>query len=616
MITFSNKGKEYFKGIMMKREKSKNLKLTMLAGLVFLSINGTANAAGGGISVCSVPVEMTQAWFETASNQSEYAGECTEVKGVSQFSGSAADEIALFGTEIEAAGTEIAEQIAANSAAEIEVITNGNAELIKTMVNVTNQKIKDGLAQDKMLLDMKMNYLTELEERELKASQSVMSMDDTEEEVLFILNELQNVGNGSDGAYNHAHEVIAAMKAKYDDDPEFMMPIRIKSAQSTSTEGEGCPEYDPVAHKAGTLNGACFYGVKATPGLKLGKYFEECSRVKSETLANIQTNLSQSAMKQKQSKSQAEYMSKAQTQQAEQIVQDKVKEQVATSCNVKEFGYKICGKDENGEQLTTEDYLTKVTENEIIPYGNVSSSNYLNPVSVGSTDGDIGDITDEELLAMRNKALGYQKLDGSDQPAVSVSSNTPPIVNTYRTSAQYYAAEDFVANIVNKEAVSGMNVTRTTTSNNAMFQSKFMGRAAVLSLAEASLREPIAERVGTEIGNAIKDGSLTRSGVDGEILKEDMNGAGKLDRLIFSVNKDYDKLSNDAKSAINGTGTSGLLTAPPGALVQWQIQALIKNNELTLKGLEDDEKIELLLAALLATLTNSEENISYINSLK
>lgn len=576
------------------------LKNSILLGLSTISSSAFA-------SLCTSGVAST-----ITSSGSPYAASCPQDKAIATLSGDAADYLDSFGSEIEAAGDEVAEQIAANSASEIKVITSGNEQLIKTLVNITNTQIKDQLTQDKLLLDMKMNYMTELNERELKATQGVVSMDDTKEEVLFILNELEAVGNqADDGTYNHAHEVIAAMKAKYDDDPSFLMPVRIKAASSSDSI---CEEYDPEKHKAGELDGSCFYSIKANPGAKLETYFQECSRIKRETLSNIQTNVSRNASSTRQQSSQSSYVSKSQTQSSQTLTAEKMAEQIKTSCSVKEFGYGLCENEGDNDEEAATNYLTKVIDNEIVPLGNISSSNYFAPVVVGSIDGDLGDeIDEEEFEAMRLKSL-----DAAEN--VSVSSNTPPIVYTYRTGSQYYAAEDFINNILNREAVSNINVTRAKSADTAEFQSKFMSRAASLSLAEYSLRKPIEARTGKTLSIALQDGSLSRDGVtedDGTVspFKEDINGAGELDRITFSVNKDYDRLFADATNAAEGN-LSGINTAAPYSLSEWQIEALVQNNKLLLMENEKNERIELLLAGILANITNSESNINYINSFK
>lgn len=604
----------------------KNNNLTILSSVIGLSLAGLTispvASAGTITSTCAAghqasTIAATMVYGTTASPS---AGDCGSSKNVYKFEGDAASEIDKFGTEIEAAGKEIAETISANATAEINVMTENNALLMKHLTTISNSEMKDALKQDKMLLDMEMDYLSELNERELKASQGVMGMDDTKEEVLFILNELNVVGNGEEGAYNHSHEVIAAMKSKYDDDPAFMMPIRIKAGDAQTGAGEGCADYDPVAHKNGTLDGSCFYGVKASPGAKLEKYFDECSRLKAQSVASVKKNMAKTVSTASQKKAQSSYLNKSQTQKSADLAQAKMVEQKETSCSVKEFGYKICGKNEDGEQLETTEYLTKVIDLEIVPYGNVSSSNYLSPVAVGSTDGNIGDLTDDEMAAMVAKSLEYKKIDPTDpdsQPSVAVSTNTPKIVKTYRTSAQYFAAQDFVSNLVNKEAVSGINVTRSTNASNAMFQSKFMARSASLSLAENSLRTAIEIRTGSSVSEKVQE--ATAGGDDfnreAELVREDINGAGSLDVMIHLVDKDYNRLQSDAKAVISGGGSSQVSTSP-NKVGDWQVEALIKSNQLALMQFEQNERIELLLAALLANTTNSEANINYINSLK
>lgn len=580
---------------------------TMLGSMMYTpSVYAQVCTAGAGQVVVS----------QLSSSASKYAFNCPEGKGVAEFTGGASTYINKFGTEIEAAGKEIAEQIAAASSSEIQVITNGNAELVKTMSNIANTTIKDDLSREKTMLDMKMNYMTELQERELKAEQSVVSMDDTREEVLFILSELKDVGNGDETAgYNHAHEVIAAMKAKYDADPEFMMPVRIKSADAKFASGAGCPDYDADLHKAGKLPSECYYAVKSSPGAKLEKYFAECSRVKRDAVSIAQTTATTRMSKQRQQSSQASYATAAQTQGSSVMLQAKAEEQLITNCTPSEFGYELCGTKDDGTQMTSTEYLEKVIDNTIVPYGNVSPTNYLAPVAIGSIDGDLGDISDEEFKSMQITAQQQKEANGElIAPDQAVSSNTPPLDKTYRTSAQYFAAEDFINNIVNKEAVSDIRIDDSQSADKALFKSRYMARTASLSLAEHSLRKPIEARAGSELSIALQEGRVTRDkyidndGVEREVLKEDLNGAAEIDRLAFAINKDYQRMSGDA--------LKGVETAPTSSLSEYQIEALVRMNQLLLRENASNERIELLLATMVSNMANSPENVQYINSLK
>ena len=545
-----------------------------------------------------------------SSSASPYANDCPSGKNGTSFTDSAKADLDKFGTDIATAGKEIAKTITSNTKNEIDMMTTSTGEIITALMNITNTKIKDELKQDKMMLDMKMNFQSEMQNRELQAKKSVIGLDDTKEEVLFILDELKNTGNGTPGNYNHAQEVIAAMKSKYDNDPKFLIPVRIQAASANQIKGSGCPEYSPELQREGKLDSSCFYGVKANPGEKVQKYFEECSRAKRSALSSIQDNVSNVAANNEQNRSQSKYLKESRSQSSKELASTKIKDQIDTSCTSEEFNYKLCGKTTDGSMMTETAYKNKIIENEIVPFGNISSTNYLAPVSFGTIDGETVAATDEEIAAMRAKSVDLSS-------GVAVSDNTPPIVKTYRTSSQYFAAKDFVNNITNKEAVSNdQNITKMKDSDTALFQSKFMSRLSALSLAENSLMQPIKERTGTNIAIAVADGTLKRDGVDGKVIKEDVDGAGSLDRLFFSIDKDYGRLSTDAKSAIGTTGMAGISTAPEGSLENWQIEALTKSNMLALKNYEQNERIELLLATLVASSTNSQENIDYINSLK
>lgn len=570
----------------------------------------TANASG----LCTSGVSTT-----VASNASQYASDCPQGKSVSTFSGDAKTYIKQFDLDIKAAGKEVADQSIANTTSLIEAQGTSVQRLIQTMVDLSEQRKVDQMEMMKSQLDMEMNFETELAERELRAEKSVMNVSDSKEEIMLILSELPE-DTSSDGTTNHMHLVIQAMKQEYDDDPEFMLPTELKSS-NTNTSETLCAPYDPETHKSGNLDPNCFLLQPATPGATLQKYFEECSRQKRETLRTIQTTAATTAstktVQKQEAKREQDSLSESSSTAS---VTNRLADQRTTSCTKTDLKYEICIDEETGEPMTEEKYVTKVINNEIVPYGETSSSNYLVPASVGSVDGDLGDITEEELKSIKIAAQVGRDESGNISPNSSVSSNTVPLDKTYRTSSQYFAANDFVNNLLNKDLVPGLNL-KEKNQNRVGLQSRMMSREAVLSLAETSLRKPIESRTGLELSIAINEGTLTRQGVEKspgnfEVLKEDINGAGELDILSHSVNEAYSMLSTTATNSVNGGGVSSLGSASPAKLKRMNIEALIAQNKMLLRQYEAKEREELLLATEVAQQANSPEMIEFIKQLR
>lgn len=570
----------------------------------------TASASG----LCTSGVSTT-----VASNASQYASDCPQGKSVSTFSGDAKTYIKQFDLDIKAAGKEVADQSIANTTSLIEAQGTSVQRLIQTMVDLSEQRKVDQMEMMKSQLDMEMNFETELAERELRAERAVMNVSDTKEEIMLILSELPE-DTSPDGTTNHMHLVIQAMKQEYDEDPEFMLPTELKSS-NTNTSETVCAPYDPETHKAGNLDPNCFLLQPATPGATLQKYFEECSRQKRESLRSIQTNIASKAnngiVKRQEAQREQDSLSESS---ATASVTNRLADQRTTSCTKTDLKYEICIDQDTGEPMTEEKYITKVINNEIVPHGETSSSNFLTPSPVGSIDGDLGDITEEELKSIQIAAQVGRDDSGNINPNTSVSSNTVPLDKTYRTSSQYFAARDFVNNLLNRDLVPGLNL-KEKNQNRVGLQSRMMSRKAVLSLAESSLMEPMKARTGLELGIAIEEGTLTREGIEKspgkfEVLKEDLNGAGELDMLSHAVNEDYSVLSTTAANSVNGGGVSSKGNAASGDLVRMNIDALILQNKMLLKQYEAKEREELLLATEVAQQANSPEMIEFIKQLR
>ena len=301
-------------------------------------------------------------------------------------------------------------------------------------------------------------------------------------------------------------------------------------------------------------------------------------------------------------------------------VTNRLADQRTTSCTETDLKYEICIDDDTGKPMTEEKYITKVINNEIVPNGETSSSNFLTPLAVGSIDGDLGDITEEELKSIKIAAQVGRDDSGNVNPNTSVSSNTVPLDKTYKTSSQYFAARDFVNNLLNRDLVPGLNL-KEKNQNRVGLQSRMMSRKAVLSLAESSLIEPMKARTGLEMGIAIEEGTLTRKGVEKssgnfEVLKEDINGAGELDMLSHAINEDYSVLSTTATNSVNGGGVSSKGSSSPNNLVKMNIDALILQNKMLLKQYQAKEREELLLATEVAQQANSPEMIEFIKQLR
>lgn len=519
---------------------------------------------------------------------------CTRIKSVDTFSGAATAKIEQIKSDITAAGEAVRSQMQSNAEAEITTSNANTEQTIKTITNIANTEINDTLERERMFLDMKMNYMAELQDRELKAKKAPMGLDDTAEEVEFINEYLNQAKTGEGDDTTKMQAVIAQMDSEYAEGANI--PVKIKAGKGTgvTATGEKCPDYDP---KTTTADDACFYAHKSFPADKLKKYFAECSRAKRNVVrAANAANVSKAVSSElKKSENQALNITNS-----SQKVVAKVAEQRKVNCNLEEFDLELCKVNEK------EAYLQKVAENEIIPNGNVSAANVFNPATIGTVDGNTSNLSDEEL-----KNINLAQLDkGTEQ----VTENTPPIVYTYRTSNQYLAAKDFVSNAVNREQIANQNIQDRRKASSAVFQSKFLSRAAALSLAENAMMQPIQVRIGKNLAEKLKTGEPLDPN---NMIKESVSGAGWLDEISHTINQDYEKIVVD-KTGNSGAETTSETLANMSAegFKEMELKNLIQQNMLLLNEYSQDERTELLLAALLAQKSNSRDNIQYLEELR
>lgn len=528
---------------------------------------------------------------------------CTDVKTVDTLQGSASVLIEKIKSDIIETGEKVVRHLEANSSAEISMQSEAADAIIQTIVKTTDQKIEDEMKLKRSMLSMEMDYMAELKERELRANDAPMELDDTAEEVKFMLNELEK----SDSV--HVQEILTEQYAKYGVDGKII-PLRIKSGENS----ENCPEYDPNVHFKAA---GCFFGHKAFPAQKLAKYFEECSRTKRRIVSGAKKNAASAAVASTVQKSQNEFANST-TQLKDSLINTKIEQQASINCSPYDFKKDYCLKDMKGNESS---YVEKVIANEIIPNGNISSNNLFKPTAIGSIDGAYVDtLTDKEKSAITSANIDLESKEGTAK--VAVSDNTVPIVYTYRTSSQYLAAKDFVNNILSKEMMPNQSIDDRKKASNGVYQSRFLSRAAALSVAEVSLNKSIEARLGKKIREAVEEGKnlnpyLKIEGVAGTIVKEDINGAGYMDELSDSINKDYQKVIVNGQNKIAGSAAAESLSSMSSKKpAEWQLEAIIKQNEVTLEQYHQGERIEALLSALLAQKANSPENIKYLEDLR
>ena len=270
-----------------------------------------------------------------------------------------------------------------------------------------------------------------------------------------------------------------------------------------------------------------------------------------------------------------------------EIAELRQKNQKLVSCNPNEFEIGVCGKD-----MTKETYTEAVMNLEIIPNGNISSANFYAPQSFGGAG--YLDPSDPNVAASLEAASGDALAPLEQGDGVK---GLPQINYTYRNSKQLNAAKAFSENITNAFAIGNQHVTERNKPENASFQALFLSRLASLNMAQSSFDNSISIRRGSEL-------TKVNSGTVGETIKERRDGAGALDRLHHEVFEAAQITS--AEKADELAASEGMMTIN-----------LLKQSNLTNKILFQDllylERMELLMATLVANEVNSPANVSYMN---
>ena len=542
---------------------------------------------------------------------------CGQLKTIGRFTSGSSAEIFLQGINysISVSGDKVAENIEKNGKILTSKMGEVTAGVVSTIGNFQENLKSDRLKRKTAMMNIKLNFLAEIKEREIRAKNAEFTLTDTAEEIAFIEYQLQRAIDEENE--NKSQVVIEYLKNKYDKNPDFVIPVKIKASDSlmASTTGEKCADYDPSTVGMPSGPNSCFYPQKSYPGKTLEIIFKECSSAKKKTLLTLKDDANKrvvrNSLKNEQIDSLNTIVSSRNTSSLQEVKR-------ITSCNDKEYGFGLCYKD-----LEPSAYLEKVIKNEIIPNGGFSASNFLLPPVIGTYDGDVN-VTPEEIKASLVGMLDKGGSEGENcnlwggdfcgQSAEAVSNNTPDLVYTYKTSAQYFAAKDFISNLLNKNLIANQSIADRNKISSADFQSRFKQRAAALSLSETVLNSVIEKRIGTSIAEKVFDGEIKRE----DIIKENINGAGSLDILESLVKNDYDKLivnSSGANSASIGQ-MEALSRMAPKNIDSWQLNAQILNTKLKFENKMQSEEIEILLAAYLGQKLNSPSNLNLMKKLK
>ena len=498
-----------------------------------------------------------------------------------------AKESQQFVTDIMLTGEQIRTAISEGTDAQIKSFQKQVTVLIDNMIKMQQIQLKDRLAQDKALRELKMNYEANIAEEQVRQNNATLFKDDTKEEVDLIV------------------DILDQAIKEHEEDGEKLPPITAMIIGVTEEYDIGGKEIN-VAVKAAEgvcteeqiKGGFCSVPRKVTPGKKLAKYFKACTEQKKQLVRKKQESKSRTHGIIVNSKRTSENVNASNS--LNQMSKN-IRQQTEQACTPTQYKNKVCATN-----LSKEAFQEKVALNHIIPNGHVSPSNLLDPTFYGGEDlRDYDLATKKDLM---DKALSKEEAkQDPEQSAV-------PIVKTYKNTAQYAAALHFVNNVTGDTLVSNQQPEDRLKQSSAEFQTLYNKRVAMLSLVRSSFIDSIRKRTGQKLTEVVN--STDVNNLD-EPIKESTLGASELDILINKVDEMFSVVAVKAEAGIGETNSiDDIENGSERLMKKAQLNTLKLQVEIALKDLFENEKIELLKAAQISSIVNSPEMIDYLKNLR
>ncbi len=486
-----------------------------------------------------------------------------------------------FISDIALTGQQISTAVAEGSQAQIQSFQKYSMEMMKKMIEMNQVQLKDRLKMDKAQRELEMSYEANMAEEEARRSASVVYKDDTKEEMKLMAKILR------ENSDLKTTEVIVATTNEYDLNKKTI-PVPIKAAEGVCDEKK-------------IELGYCSVQKTITPGKKMAKLFKECNQQKREIQRKIQETKSKKSAIIVNSRKTNEAINNVN---AVAAMKTNLREQVKLGCNPSDYKNKLCA-----QGMSKEDYQEKVALNQIIPNGNISATNLIAPPYYGGEEITKYDAATKNELVKKALAKGMAKQEPNQ--------STVPIVYTYKNSNQYNAAVQFIDNITASEVISNQTPRDRTKQASSEFQSQFNKRMAVLSLVRTAFMDSMKIRTGQVLSEAISGGQDLSKVDQFSPIKEDVLGASEIDILMSRVDELFSKV------AVNGTGGVGdsnsmdeVENGSEKMMKKAQLETLKLQTEIAFKQMLENEKIELLKAAQIASIINSPEMTSYLQELR
>ncbi len=453
----------------------------------------------------------------------------------------------------------------------VSSIHSSGAEANKAVMGAASKTSSDQLTTAQITLKLEMDFKAEIEAQKQKQRSKLIN-DETLASVKFIEEFLRR----EDIKNLNISDVIDFSKKQLDGKAIVVEPPAMSKP---------CKSGDKECEKAKKELKNVGFERKIVPSKHILAYLEMCSSEKMtlakqavETAAKNLTNI-------ESAKAAQEALNKTDSKASQTA---RVKEQISLTCVPSQLEKGLCG------DISKDAYIDKILKNEIIPNGSVSASNLYSPSSVGGAG--VIDLNDPSLDKMK-KLVAFDALEKTE----GGKKDLPKIVHTYRNSSQLKAAEAFVDNIINLDAVANQPVAQRKQAGSTEFQSLYLTRAAQLDLAKNTILQSVAERRGSKLGK-----TSTSSLPQGEVVKEAQDGAGALDLKWHEIQTDMDTVS---------PANIDKLTAMAENQIWIEMyKSLVKKNRAQFDRMIRLERQSLLLSTILASQVNSTENINYLKT--
>jgi len=486
-----------------------------------------------------------------------------------------------FISDIALTGQQISTAVAEGSQAQIQSFQKYSMEMMKKMIEMNQVQLKDRLKMDKAQRELEMSYEANMAEEEARRNAAVLYKDDTKEEMKLMAKILR------ENPDLKTTEVIVATTNEYDMNKKTI-PVPIKAAEGVCDEKK-------------IELGYCSVQKTVTPGKKMAKLFKECNQQKRELERKKQETRSKKSAIIVNSRKTNEAISSTN---AVAAMKNNLREQTKLACTPSDYKNKLCA-----QGMSKEDYQEKVALNQIIPNGNISATNLLAPPYYGGEEMTKYDAATKNDLIKKALAKGMAK----EEP----NQSTVPVVNTYKNSNQYNAGVQFIDNITASELISNQTPRDRTKQTSSEFQSAFNKRMAVLSLVRTAFMDSMKIRTGQVLSEAISKGQDLSKVDQFNPIKEDVLGASEIDILMSRVDELFSKVAVNANGGVGDSNSMDEVENGSDKMMKKaQLETLKLQTEIAFKQMLENEKVELLKAAQIASIINSPEMTSYLQELR